>query len=103
RPCYAAVQRVLASPRFDPWIRTWRQNGAGMEVDGFGRLQSDPRHFCERHRPPLIGETSTAECIPFSSLTLSKVRCPPLMPKRAIDVAVGGKADMPVCTAHVCF
>jgi hypothetical protein len=25
------------------------------------------------------------------------------MPKNAIDVAFGGKADMPFCTAHVCF
>src|SRR5215470_8099474 len=49
RPCYAAVQHVLASPRFDPWIRTWRQNDASMEIDGFGRLQSDPRSFGERH------------------------------------------------------
>ena len=40
---------------------------------------------------PLIGETSTAECITLRSRTLSKVRCPPLMPKRAIDVAFGKK------------
>jgi len=25
------------------------------------------------------------------------------MPKNAIDVAIGGKADMAYCTAHVCF
>jgi len=25
------------------------------------------------------------------------------MPKGAIDVAIGGKADMLFCTAHVCF
>jgi len=25
------------------------------------------------------------------------------MPKNAIDVAFGGKADMPCCTAYVCF
>jgi hypothetical protein len=25
------------------------------------------------------------------------------MPKYAIDVAIGGKADMGWCTAHVCF
>jgi hypothetical protein len=25
------------------------------------------------------------------------------MPKNAIDVAIGGKADMPLCTAYVCF
>jgi hypothetical protein len=25
------------------------------------------------------------------------------MPKNAIDVAIGGKADMGCCTAYVCF
>src|SRR5262249_54715044 len=25
------------------------------------------------------------------------------MPKNAIDVAIGGKADMPFCAAHVCL
>ena len=25
------------------------------------------------------------------------------MPKNSIDVAIGGKADMPFCIAYVCF
>jgi hypothetical protein len=56
-------------------------------------------------KPTLEGVPGGLAVVRQRSVKPTHVRCWPKadMPKNAIDVAIGGKADMTCCDAYVCF